>query len=295
MSKECEIIRDLLPLYAEGMTSEASNEFIEEHLKNCPECTELLKDMREVPQPEPLKEESELPLKVLSKTYRRKNRSLAVLIASIAASVLISLYAWFSAPRYLDYSSAVESTQEISDGLQITFRDGVHHIGTSSYTDPDGMSCTDIECWTSTLDQLWHAETAEDTIIRSDRIWYRSNNNDMNGDVQLYGPDAGGSKTLRRLALNFYFAVSGGLTILLGGLGLLLRRGKAGLILQKAAWIPLSWCLASVIVERGIGAATWSLIRDVSLIVILWITLSIFFLCLDQRLREKKSTLSSLR
>lgn len=294
MNKECEIVRDLLPLYAEGMTSDASNEFIEEHLKNCPECTELLKDMREAPQPEPLRKQSELPLKALSKTYRRKNRSLAVLIASIAASVLISVYAWLSAPRYLDYDRAVASTQEVSDGLQITFRDGVHHIKAASYTDVDGMTCTDLECWTSALDQLWHAETAEETLIRSQRIWYRSNNNDMSGDVQLYGPDAGGSKTLRRLALNFYFVVSGGLAILLACLGFVLRRDRMGVLVQKAAWIPLSWCLATVIVERGIDAATWSLIRDVSLIVILWITLSIFFLCLDQRLREKKSTVSAL-
>ena len=68
MSKECEIVRDLLPLYAEGLTSEASNEFVEKHLKDCAECTQLLKDMREEPQPQPRKEESELPLKALSKT-----------------------------------------------------------------------------------------------------------------------------------------------------------------------------------------------------------------------------------
>ena len=125
MSKECEIIRDLLPLYAEGLTSEASNEFVEKHLKDCAECTELLKDMREEPQPQPLKEESELPLKALSKTWHRKNRSLAVLIAGIAASVLISLYAWLSAPRYLTYEQAVAKTEETQNGVRVFFTDAV--------------------------------------------------------------------------------------------------------------------------------------------------------------------------
>ena len=57
MSKECEIIRDLLPLYAEGLTSKASNEWIEEHLNTCPECTKLLEQMRQTPQMEEIETE----------------------------------------------------------------------------------------------------------------------------------------------------------------------------------------------------------------------------------------------
>ena len=35
---KCEIIRDLLPLYIDGLTSKESNQEIEKHLKNCEEC-----------------------------------------------------------------------------------------------------------------------------------------------------------------------------------------------------------------------------------------------------------------
>ena len=35
---KCEIIRDLLPLYIDGLTSIESNQEIEKHLKNCEEC-----------------------------------------------------------------------------------------------------------------------------------------------------------------------------------------------------------------------------------------------------------------
>ena len=45
MKNECDIVRDRLPLYAEGMLSESSVSFVEEHLKSCPECPDCLKEL----------------------------------------------------------------------------------------------------------------------------------------------------------------------------------------------------------------------------------------------------------
>ena len=42
---KCEIIRDLLPLYIDGLTSKESNQEIEKHLKNCEECQKYYQDM----------------------------------------------------------------------------------------------------------------------------------------------------------------------------------------------------------------------------------------------------------
>ena len=41
MKNECSIVRDLLPLYAEGMLSEDSAAFVKEHLDTCEECRAL--------------------------------------------------------------------------------------------------------------------------------------------------------------------------------------------------------------------------------------------------------------
>ena len=41
----CEIIRDLLPLYIDGLTSKESNQEIEKHLKNCEECQKYYQEM----------------------------------------------------------------------------------------------------------------------------------------------------------------------------------------------------------------------------------------------------------
>ena len=43
----CEIIKDLIPLYIDGCCSEESERIVEEHLKNCPECKKLFEEMKE--------------------------------------------------------------------------------------------------------------------------------------------------------------------------------------------------------------------------------------------------------
>ena len=47
MKVSCDIIRDILPLYAEDMVSEDTKGMVEEHLCECPDCTERLGNMRQ--------------------------------------------------------------------------------------------------------------------------------------------------------------------------------------------------------------------------------------------------------
>ena len=42
---KCEVVRDLLPLYIDKLTSEESNKEIEKHLKNCKECYQYYQEM----------------------------------------------------------------------------------------------------------------------------------------------------------------------------------------------------------------------------------------------------------
>ena len=45
--KNCDMIRDLLPLYADGVCSEESRKYVNEHLASCPECTDILQKMNQ--------------------------------------------------------------------------------------------------------------------------------------------------------------------------------------------------------------------------------------------------------
>lgn len=44
--KECEIARDLMPNYIDGLTSKESNEYIEKHLETCNDCRNYLNEMK---------------------------------------------------------------------------------------------------------------------------------------------------------------------------------------------------------------------------------------------------------
>lgn len=46
MKNECNIIRDILPLFVENMTCEDTDIFVKEHLQNCPECLSVLDTIR---------------------------------------------------------------------------------------------------------------------------------------------------------------------------------------------------------------------------------------------------------
>ena len=46
MKLPCELIRDLLPLYAEHLTSPETGQLIEEHLQSCPACRARCRPMR---------------------------------------------------------------------------------------------------------------------------------------------------------------------------------------------------------------------------------------------------------
>lgn len=46
MSKNCDIIKDLLPLYADDVCSEESRKAVEEHINSCPDCKAELEKLR---------------------------------------------------------------------------------------------------------------------------------------------------------------------------------------------------------------------------------------------------------
>ncbi|MGN0459476.1 MAG: zf-HC2 domain-containing protein [Ruminococcus sp.] len=42
MSKNCDIVKDLIPLYIDNVASEESKNFVETHCANCEECKNFL-------------------------------------------------------------------------------------------------------------------------------------------------------------------------------------------------------------------------------------------------------------
>ena len=47
MKKECDIVQDLLFGYADNTLKEGSTNLVEEHLKSCKKCKEILENIRD--------------------------------------------------------------------------------------------------------------------------------------------------------------------------------------------------------------------------------------------------------
>lgn len=59
MSKQCDIVRDILPLYVDGACSEASAEMVKEHLNACADCNAIYQKLISHTNEDVLHEESE--------------------------------------------------------------------------------------------------------------------------------------------------------------------------------------------------------------------------------------------
>ena len=46
MKNECSYVRDILPLYFEGMVSEETADFVKEHLNSCEECYKRFEELK---------------------------------------------------------------------------------------------------------------------------------------------------------------------------------------------------------------------------------------------------------
>ena len=81
----CEIIRDLLPGYVDGLTSEYTNEAVKRHLDHCEDCREIHANMVEDLYPP---EEDRIPEPVGLVAFFKKVRSRAFLKGVLIASVV---------------------------------------------------------------------------------------------------------------------------------------------------------------------------------------------------------------
>lgn len=91
----CEMIRDLLPLYVEHLTSPETEKEIQAHLAECAACREIYEEMTA---PEPSRKE---PIPEVDGLKKVKKRRRLVIAAAALAVVLIAagLSAWFLARR----------------------------------------------------------------------------------------------------------------------------------------------------------------------------------------------------
>jgi hypothetical protein len=129
MHKEihCEVIRDLLPPYIDGLASPSSRTLVDEHLEICASCRKALEQLQEEDQVVPVP-----PGKALGRVKKQinKKRLLTALLSAIAAGLLICAgYLLMSIPFAISYQPKHFENiifEEDEYGLSLSFNHEAH-------------------------------------------------------------------------------------------------------------------------------------------------------------------------
>lgn len=104
MERNCEIVRDLLPLYVDDVCSPASRELVENHLSGCPACVETLRALRSEETDRLLVDEKTGVLTRQARVFRRKSTVVGMVFASILmVPVLVCLIVNLASGHALDW------------------------------------------------------------------------------------------------------------------------------------------------------------------------------------------------
>lgn len=261
MNISCNVMDDLLPLYAENMVSEDTSDLVRDHLAVCADCREK---MKAYPEKEEEMHRSLEDLSKLQKKIRSRRVTAAWFAFLLTATVILSVVAFLISPVYLTVEEAgvqvyigdetsyiyqvaedgelhspsiVDDEQEVDDRPVVTlyFSDIVRHVSESRVKDPDtGEEIVTISAYCWRLDILF-PRTAESKFgygreVDYDRLYYASY--DGREDTLLWGTQPnGGVQTLPRLVLAYYVVISIFLGAALLAAAVALRKKPEGKIL----------------------------------------------------------------
>lgn len=145
MNKDCSIVQDLLPLYAEDMLREETKEYVDGHLAQCEACRAELAALKADVPSAPVNAQ---PLRSLKKQLRRKKFTAVLLAVTLALTLAAAGFAYLTAPQYLPYSET-EWTVARADGAVtaegLADLSGVESISVNLLTPVSGTEVTSTQ------------------------------------------------------------------------------------------------------------------------------------------------------
>ena len=120
MKMECDVIRDLLPLYADDACSAKSRIMVEEHMAQCPACADLLNRIRQTEIDQDLKEEKEAVIRYGEKRFRRRSAFIGSVISGLfMIPILVCLIVNLASGRSLGWFFVVLASLAVAASLII--------------------------------------------------------------------------------------------------------------------------------------------------------------------------------
>ncbi|NLZ45642.1 MAG: zf-HC2 domain-containing protein [Clostridiales bacterium] len=276
MKLSCDVIKDLLPLYVENITSEDSNQLIHDHLAECPECTAYEQNLKEgiTTNTGDIKT---IPLKQVQQDILKRKRNSIIFISLIVGLFMLIIFSYITKPHFITKkNSGVTVETSHKNNIYINFSENVTSCKLTSETWEGGQRVVIVEAWTSIWDDILGKSTPSLSIKNVqetvDTIYYCSNReeNDTGNMTIIYGTNPnpnGGVVILPRLVMGYYFYLAILLSVVIGVIWLILKnRKKASIICKYLFLVPISYIAAQVLL--GVSLISFTAQRDFIMIII---------------------------
>ena len=295
MSNQCNLIKDILPLYVEDMVSADTQEFVNAHLEQCAECRAELERMRGSTKFVPNIDTDIVPLKKIKKDLFIRRLQTIFFTAIVACVVAIIAFGVLTSPAFFPYSDDLLNVVDNHSGeIIVTFDDRVTgYTCTKEFYEETGSEVYRLNAWTTTWDLYFSNRGNQNVVIPFNgesniQIFFTQNNGSE--DVLIYGENNNLPQaviTLPRQILLPYFLLAALALVVLACLRLILRNKNALVVwIDRIILFPISY-MAAQLCTKGINFTTYSSQRDFCLIVLVAI-LFYFALLTGKSLYQKK-------
>lgn len=154
MKISCDVIRDILPLYAENMVSSDTREMVEAHICDCQGC---MKELEELKHSQKLPVEADVrSLKRVGDSIRRRRVLSVMAVLLLTATILIGGALMLDAKIYLSAGEAVQEIYVDGDAVKIIWNDQI--TGTSSAMSMENIDNYAVTAWTSLHKRIFPKE-----------------------------------------------------------------------------------------------------------------------------------------
>lgn len=209
----CEIIKDLLPLYVDNLVSEKTKNAVDEHMEECEGCKSILEDIIPVEQ-----NNSEYNIKQIDCLKKIKKKSRKRAIISILIGMIFALFGilgiWmhgFPVSSYdLEYSTTVRgkdvivevkhvSDTQIITSLNFSEHNGIIDVSVRAYGVPkifranrtyEGIYVSDTEISSVRMGRTILWENGTEIRKETSKIYNMRHNTDINDILSSLGIDA---------------------------------------------------------------------------------------------------------
>ena len=178
MKHNCEVVRDLLPLYHDGVCSKKSREMVEEHLTECEACKKELEEIKkEVSVPNASKKDAARAWKTLVRNlWLRRIASIVLVVVLLVAAVACGreVYKWDQERTiWMGADELVYDAFRLADGRIYLEFNGMEHAITVVES-PNDPSETGGQSY---ILRMGYSKATQDVKMTSPEFWGVINGN----------------------------------------------------------------------------------------------------------------------